>query len=241
MLNFRTMALVSVMALLGASQAFAAQDCSCRYQTGRTWPDGGTIVKDFGKIGEVSGTRKERDCSDKCKNIAINDTKSQAIANLACSKGVGNGSDVNAISKAGSVAMGGIDHFIGKLVNTAAVLKCPQGGNIVGGNCVHSIAITKKCPAGWLANSSNVDGGETADGQCKKAVAGCNLPAPLPANGTQIAGYGFTWGNSVVQYGNAANGGAAVTSCSPGYSVNGNNCVKTYPVTVVSPAVCKFQ
>ena len=240
MMNFRTMALAAVMTLLGATQAFASQDCNCRYQTGRTWPAGGTIVKDFGKIGEVSGFRKERDCSDKCKNLAINDTKSQAIANLACSKGVGNGSDVNAISKAGLIANGGIDHFIGKLVNTAAVLSCPQGGNIVGGNCVHSIAVTKKCPAGWLSNS-NVDGGVTTDGQCKRAVVGCNLPAPLPANGTQIAGYGFTWGNSVVQMGNAGNGGAAIISCPSGYSVSGNNCVKTYPVTVTSPAVCKFQ
>jgi hypothetical protein len=34
---------------------------------------------------------------------------------------------------------------------------------------------------------------------------------PLPANGTPIGTYGFTWGGQVYAWGTPANGGAAVT------------------------------
>ena len=124
----------------------------------------------------------------------------------------------------------------------AVAASCPQGGTLSGSTCNTTVAVTKTCPAGWLANQTNVDGGVTADGVCKKAVAGCSLPAPLPANGTQIGSsgsYGFTWGNSVNVFGNAGNGGAAIPSCPRGFAQVGNNCVKSYPATPGVAAYCK--
>jgi hypothetical protein len=124
----------------------------------------------------------------------------------------------------------------------AVAASCPQGGTLIGSSCVIKVAITKTCPAGWSANQTNVVGGVTADGICKKPVAGCSLPAPLPANGTQIGtsgSYGFTWGNSVVVFGNAGNGGAAVSSCPQGYAIVGTMCQKSYPATAGTAAYCK--
>jgi hypothetical protein len=82
-------------------------------------------------------------------------------------------------------------------------------------------AVTEiKCPGTWLANMTNVPGGVTADGKCKKLSGPISI-TPLPANGTPIGTYGFTWGGQVYAWGTPANGGAAVT-------------------ITVSPGVCSF-
>lgn len=240
------MALAALMTLMGASEAFASAHCFCKLSihdnTNKTSCSG--VIKDYGQLATYTGLGQQSDsnqtnCNTKCTSAAMPDNGSQALATAACNAGAGNGTIVRAWSAVGTKEYKSAQ-AIGTLKNIAAVRNCPQGGSIVGANCVITVAVTKKCPQGWAANSTNVDGGVTADGLCKKAVAGCNLSAPLPANGTQIAGYGFTWGNAVVQWGSAANGGAAIISCPAGYSVNGTNCVKTYPVTVVTPAQCKF-
>ena len=69
---------------------------------------------------------------------------------------------------------------------------------------------TCTCPAGWLANPTNVDGGVTSDGKCKKGVCGpWNATAiPPPPNGTAIGTWGFTWSNGIYVWGTTANGGA---------------------------------
>lgn len=83
---------------------------------------------------------------------------------------------------------------------------------------------------GHAGTRSDENGGVTGDGLCKQQVGGCALPAPVPANETQIGrGYGFTWGN----------GGAAVSSCPAGFAISGNNCVKSYPATAGTAAYCK--
>jgi hypothetical protein len=74
---------------------------------------------------------------------------------------------------------------------------------------------TCTCPPGWLANPTNVDGGVTYDGRCKKEVCAGNPVRPLPANGTPIGDWGFTWGASFVAWGTAANGGGAHCVVSP--------------------------
>jgi hypothetical protein len=71
------------------------------------------------------------------------------------------------------------------------------------------------CPAGWSANPSNVVGGYTSDGKCKRAVGGGIAINPLPPDGTPIGTWGFTWGNAVVAWGSAANGGAAACNTTP--------------------------
>lgn len=67
---------------------------------------------------------------------------------------------------------------------------------------------------------TNVPGGFTADGKCKRLSGQISI-TPLPANGTQIGAYGFAWGNQVYAWGTQANSGAAVLA----------------PIT---PAVCSF-
>lgn len=67
-----------------------------------------------------------------------------------------------------------------------------------------------KCPKGWLSNMTNVNGGPTPDGKCKKLACANISVAPLPPNGTPVGTWGFTWGNGLWAWGNAANGGAAI-------------------------------
>ncbi|MEA2719894.1 MAG: hypothetical protein QOJ39_1758 [Candidatus Eremiobacteraeota bacterium] len=74
---------------------------------------------------------------------------------------------------------------------------------------------TCTCPPGWLANTTNADGGVTSDGKCKKGVCVGNPVNPLPANGTPIGTWGFTWGNGFYAWGTAANGGGAHCVVSP--------------------------
>ena len=123
----------------------------------------------------------------------------------------------------------------------AVAASCPQGGTLSGSNCVTTVAATKTCPAGWMANPTNEVAGITTDGLCKRQVPGCQLTAPVPANGTQIASYGFTWGNGVYQMSNASNGGLPTSSCpgKGGFVQVGNNCVKSYPATPGTAAYCK--
>lgn len=67
-----------------------------------------------------------------------------------------------------------------------------------------------KCPKGWLSNTTNVNGGPTPDKKCKKLACANISVAPLPANGTAVGAWGFTWGNGLWAWGTAANGGAAI-------------------------------
>jgi hypothetical protein len=68
-----------------------------------------------------------------------------------------------------------------------------------------------RCPAGWLSNTSNEEGGITKDGLCKKMICGPINIKPYPANGTQVSGnIGFFWDGNLYWYGTKANGGAVV-------------------------------
>jgi len=120
----------------------------------------------------------------------------------------------------------------------AVPASCPAGFSIVGNTCIKETPVVYTCPQGWAANQTNVDGGVTADGKCKKAVAGCNLPNP-PANGTQIGSWGFTWGNAVIAMGSAQNGGAAVASCPKPFALQGGKCIQTAAITPAVAAYCK--
>lgn len=63
------------------------------------------------------------------------------------------------------------------------------------------------CPPGWLDNATNVDGGGTRDGKCKKKVGswdGSMFPAGL------LGRWGFTSGDEIWAWGTIANGGAQI-------------------------------
>jgi len=87
-------------------------------------------------------------------------------------------------------------------------------GNAANGGAPHctGAGLSKfcRCPAGWASNTSQVDGDYTFDGQCKKQDLNAFSITPLPPNDTQIGAWGFTWGNTIGVWGNAANGGAPI-------------------------------
>jgi len=143
----------------------------------------------------------QTDCNTRCTSAAAPYTGSQAVATSACAAGAPDGTVVRAWSGVGTKEYKSAQQ-IGTLNNDAAQTQL-------------------KCPVGWASNTTNVDGGVTSDGKCKKLSAQPMSVTPLPPNGTPIGTYGFTWGNAVYAWGTPANGGAA------------------YPVTIM-PAVCSF-
>jgi hypothetical protein len=116
----------------------------------------------------------------------------QAVAACACANGAPNGTNINAYRAVGTGKYAAAAPIITPLHRTNAVTQT-------------------KCPAGWFANMTNVDGGVTADGKCKKPSGPLGV-LPVPANGTALGTYGFSWGNEVYAWGTQANGGAAVTT-----------------------------
>lgn len=134
-----------------------------------------------------------KDCQKRCSDAAYNLTpaQKQAIADCACAAGVASGTAIRAYGAVGTKEYQS-DQALGILVNTPAVSQT-----------------TCKCPAGWMSNTTNIDGGVTGDGHCKKIVCQPISITPFPANGTQLGNWGFAWGNALYAWGTAANGGAA--------------------------------
>jgi hypothetical protein len=130
------------------------------------------------------------DCKKLCKTAAEAYTK-QNIANASCAAGVSDNSWINAFSAVGTkVYREALE--IGQLANKPQVT-----------------STTCTCPPSWLANPTNVPGGVTSDGKCKKLAAKPINITPLPPNGTPVGSWGFTWGDEVWAMGSSANGGAA--------------------------------
>ncbi len=73
---------------------------------------------------------------------------------------------------------------------------------------------TCTCPKGW-ASDTNVDGGITKDGKCKKVACQPMGISPFPPDGTAVGAWGFTWGNALIAWGTTANGGAAICVTNP--------------------------
>ncbi len=234
--------------LVGSENAMADANCWCRISINDLTGQSSSSGLIDGKYGSPVGSSftgvfqqsdaNQRTCGTRCSDKAATEN-SAAIAASACAMGAPNGRVIRAYAAVGTRKYDAARTF-GTIQRANAVYNCPQGGSLQGLECVATASITQTCPAGWAANATNVDGGVTADGRCKKAVSGCNLPNPAPANGTNIGTYGFTWGNSVVVWGTSANGGAAVASCPAGFTISGNICRKAYPANLVSAAYCRF-
>ncbi|MCC6726621.1 MAG: hypothetical protein IT258_19120 [Saprospiraceae bacterium] len=148
-------------------------------------------------------------CNNKCTMAAaaLTSAQKQSIANCACAANKGTGTIITAFSA----------------LSTADYLTAQQIGVLTNSPTVTQT--TCKCPSGWLANDTNVDGGNTSDGKCKKGVCSPIGVTPLPPNGTPIgSSWGFTWGNAIYAWGTTANGGAP-----------------TCNTVVISPAVCTLK
>jgi hypothetical protein len=158
----------------------------------------GPYVLDIGNQGSCTevqyATNRNNACNvpahNKCSTAATQNANFNSAA-FWCSRGVPNGSTIRAYAAVSTGAYSAAQTK-GVLTNLPAVTQT-------------------KCPNGWLANPSNVNGGVTTDGKCKKASGTLSI-TPLPANGTQLGTYGFSWGNVIWAWGTTANGGAAVTS-----------------------------
>lgn len=215
MKKFTSALFLLTMAIMSPQEVMGDATCYCKITytnlTGLTSASGvcqdltGTVNKSYSGLDQQSDAN-QTDCNTRCTGAASSYTGSQAIAACACAAGVVSGTAVRAWSAVGMKEYK-TSQQIGVLKNTPKVTKTVW-----------------TCPAGWLANNTNVNGGVTwgATG-CKKLACRPNTITPLPDNGTLIGTWGFTWGNECYAFGSTANGGAA-----------------TSVTTVVSPAVCSF-
>jgi len=136
------------------------------------------------------GSANQNDCKARCNATAASliSTETQKIADCACAAGKPTGTPLRGYSSVGTKAYVVANETMGNLQNIAEVK-----------------TTTCKCPTGWLSNT-NVDGGVTTDGKCKKNVGTINSSI-LPPDGTVLGSWGFTWGNGIWAYGSSANGG----------------------------------
>lgn len=182
-LSFHTLALLSLVVLLGMAQpAQAAKRCTCVAATGG-WKSG--IVYDYGVIAtykdlDVTAPKK---CSQACSDLVSGKAKISNATSL-CAANMWTGGCVRGYGYIGSVGTNNPDGTAGKLMCTKPIPAVTQ----------------QKCPPGWLANPTNQDGGITSDGKCKR-VACEPLPPPLPPDGTPLGTWGFSWGNALWQWG----------------------------------------
>lgn len=185
-------------------QSFA---CDCRISTddlsGKVIASGTVLPISVGSQPSFTA------CHSACGSASMKHVGSQGVATASCNANppAPNGRLIRAYSKLSGIPSSNFyvpARVIGTLVNTPA-----------------STQHAWRCPAPWLSNTSNQSGDVTADGRCKR-VAGPIIITPLPADGTHIGSWGFTWGNRIFAYGTPANGGAAVKQ------------------TTLTPAVCSF-
>jgi hypothetical protein len=138
----------------------------------------------------------QNDCCGRVKNAiaALSAAQKQTILDCLCSKNTPDNTDIYATAAVATSDYEKCDGAIGKFHQKPA----------------YSIT-TCTCPAGWLANPTNVDGGVTSDGKCKKGVCGPwnDVAFSHPPNGTPVGTWGFTWENGLYTWGTTANGGAA--------------------------------
>lgn len=208
-------------------------------------PSSTEVLKDYSSELDIAyngafpqSASNQDDCETKCKSKAEQVKATPTAAAFFCSMKKGNAITFGA--NVGTRSIKGVKQIY--LNSTPPTYTCPQGGNLEGNNCKISVNPTMTCPTGWLSNSSGQSGGVSSDGICKKIIQGCTLTAPLPANNTFFGNnYGFTSGSSIAILGNSSNGGSAAPSCSAGFILSNNNCVKSYAATVSNPGVCQWQ
>ncbi len=164
------------------------------------------VLKDL--TGEVNktfwwgGSGQEDTCASLCTSKAKAYVKDPSVAAAGCAFNASDAAAVNAYSAVG----------------TGTYRWCVSIGTLLSDPPITQT--TCKCPSSWYSNTTNTLGGLTTDGKCKKAVCGPLSITPLPANGTQIGTWGFTWGNAIWAWGSISNGGAPVCNTIASGSTN---------------------
>jgi hypothetical protein len=169
------------------------------------------ITSEVGLIFNELFPEKEENrnkCNKRCTEESAKYIKNQTLSPKAC-ENCPDGAVINAYSAVGTKPYRSAQ-YIGQLVKKPEVKET-----------------TCTCPKGWVSNGSNqTDGGVTYEGpkSCKRMACQAINILPLPANGTQLGDWGFTWGNALYAWGTPQNGGAS-------------KCV----TRIISPAVCKIE
>jgi hypothetical protein len=144
-----------------------------------------------GALGGLSAADRG-DCSKRCH--AVFGDRLGDIAKSACAQNRANNSFI----------------YPAYWIGTDSKIRAGRGAKLT--NKPAGPITEKKCTAPWMSNTSNIPGGVTTDGRCKKEFMIQNFTiSPKPLDGTQIGNWGFYWGNAVVAYGTPQNGGAAVS------------------------------
>jgi hypothetical protein len=240
---------ICMLGMISLNAHAIKKDCFCKFQTGTNWANsGGILVKDWGKISEetigVGANSAENKCKAKCSSspygAAYNwdGANSNTLRGWACSAGVPSGQKVHAISKAGLIPSGSIDHTMGKVQRTAAVYNCPQGGSLnyqsmtMVPSCVETVPSTLSCPNGyWL------------EAQISKCVKQACPPNSMPGSPNWAAIGAGSMGGINGEYKTDDQDGSrffinAARTCPAGFQLNGVNCVKSYAANLVSAATC---
>lgn len=164
--------------------------------------DAGTSISnpiiDFGTLGSSWATPvgHNTECEQRCSAAAAQDANFNNKTWL-CQHIMQPGNQ--RVSAYSSVGTGAGSHY---RVAQSIYTTCSGGGT------------TCTCPSAWMSNT-NVAGGITTDGKCKKLACQESGISPAPPNGTQIGSWGFTWGNGFWAWGSAANGGSPNCVSSP--------------------------
>jgi hypothetical protein len=177
------------------ADAMAKKYCTCVAATGG-WKSG--IVHNYGTIASYADldTSAPKKCSKGCSD-RVSGKVDIANATALCASTGWVGGCVRGYGYIGSIGTNNPDGTAGKLNCNAPVAAVTQ----------------QKCPQGWLANTTNQDGGVAADGKCKR-LACQPLSTPLPANGTPLGTWGFSWGNGIWQWGPSQT--VVITPAKPG-------------------------
>jgi hypothetical protein len=176
---------------------FSATDLSGKTSRTGIYQDlTGQVATTYSGLGAQQNYANQTDCAIHCRAAGVAYHGQSNSAAPFCAAGVANYAGVQPFSAVGSTAY--------------YQARDPSKNPIFFSATLHHIVqqshTTATCPATWYANSSNVLGGVTSDGKCKK-LAGTISPSPPQQTG--IGSWGFTWFNEVWAYGDHTNGGAA--------------------------------
>lgn len=185
-----------------AQKVIPSYQCNCVIHimnlTGQNSAGGVGMLQNFlPASSQPSANACQNWCSSKAAQYVHPQNLSQATASQACLAAAQNGATIRAYYKTtGMLQTGPFANTyqpavaLGVLVNIPAVTK--QGW---------------RCPPAWNSNTSNQPGDFTNDQRCKR-LAGSITINPVPADGTQLGNWGFSWGNELWAYGSVTNGGA---------------------------------
>ncbi len=178
----RVLVVAIVICLTSAPTAWGKKHCTCVASTGG-WNSG--VVHNYGRIESYPDLflRAPKACTKACSDL-VSGKSGMEDATALCATNHWVGGCVRGYGYIGSIGTNNVDGTAGRLNCQAPVAPVTQ----------------QKCQPGWLANTTNQDGGVAADGKCKR-LACVPLKSPLPPNGTPLGTWGFSWGDGIWQWG----------------------------------------